>query len=116
MRRTACPGPRRPARRLGAGLKRAQELARQAPLDLPDPEEFEEMEESERNRLEELLEAVTLARNAEQVHEEIQELQRLAEQAQRLKESGTEAKLSRLQSLLHEEGVFRDPDKRLRSF
>jgi superfamily II DNA/RNA helicase len=104
------------ARRLEAGLKRAQELARQAPLDLPDPDEFEEMEESERERLEELLEAVTLARNAEQVHEEIRELQRLAEQAQQVKDSGTEAKLSRLQSLLHQEGFFRDPDKRLLIF
>jgi superfamily II DNA or RNA helicase len=104
------------ARRLETGLKRAQEMARQAPLDLPDPEEFEEMEESERERLEKLLEAVTLARNAEQVRAEIEELQRLAEQAQRLKESGTEAKLSRLQSLLHEEGFFGDPEKRLLIF
>ncbi len=40
------------ARRLEEGLKRAQELARQAPPDLPDPEELEEMEESERERLE----------------------------------------------------------------
>jgi hypothetical protein len=38
------------ARRLEEGLKRAQDLARHAPPDLPDPEELEEMEESERER------------------------------------------------------------------
>jgi exonuclease VII large subunit len=51
-------------RRLEEGIKRAQDLARQAPPDLPDPEELEEMEESERERLEAMLEAVTLAGNA----------------------------------------------------
>jgi hypothetical protein len=34
------------AHRLDEGLKRAQDLARLAPPDLPDAEEFEEMEES----------------------------------------------------------------------
>jgi hypothetical protein len=43
------------ARRLEEGLKRAQDLARQAPPDLPDPEELEEMEEGERERLETML-------------------------------------------------------------
>ncbi|MGH8578279.1 MAG: DEAD/DEAH box helicase, partial [Gammaproteobacteria bacterium] len=52
------------ARRLAEGLQRAQELARQAPPDLPDPEEIDEMEESERERLEALLEAITLAGSA----------------------------------------------------
>ena len=52
------------ARRLEEGLKRAQELARLAPPELPDPEELEEMEETERDRLEQLLEAVTLAQDA----------------------------------------------------
>src|SRR5262249_50584884 len=52
------------AKRLAEGLNRAQELARLAPPDLPDPDELEEMEESERERLEELLAAVTLAGNA----------------------------------------------------
>src|SRR5438445_13049022 len=54
-------------RRLDTGLKRANELLRQAPPDLPDPDELEEMEEGERQRLEELLEAVTLARSADEV-------------------------------------------------
>src|SRR5258708_4584367 len=40
------------SRRLEEGVKRAQELARLAPPDLPEPEELEEMEESERERLE----------------------------------------------------------------
>ena len=59
------------ARRLEEGLKRAQDLARQAPPDLPDPEELEEMEESERERLEAMLEAVTLAGSADQVRQEV---------------------------------------------
>src|SRR5215469_6884629 len=48
------------ARRLEDGLKRAQDLARLAPPDIPDPEELEEMEEGERERLEAMLEAITL--------------------------------------------------------
>src|SRR5204863_6497930 len=69
------------ARRLEEGVKRAQELARFAPPDLPEPEELEEMEESERERLEAMLEAVTLAGSAEQVRGEVQDLRRLAAQA-----------------------------------
>src|SRR5437773_6588065 len=49
------------AKRLQDGLKHAQELARLAPIDLPDAEELEEMEESERERLEAMLDAITLA-------------------------------------------------------
>jgi superfamily II DNA or RNA helicase len=104
------------ARRLEQGLKRAQELVRLAPPDLPDPEEIEEMEETERERLEEMFEAITLAGNAEQIREEIVELQRLAVQAQRVEEAGTEAKLSRLKSLLQEEGFFDHPEQRLLLF
>src|SRR5256712_6402962 len=52
------------ARRLDQGLKRAQDLARLAPPDLPDPEELEEMEENEREHLEAMLEAVTPAGGA----------------------------------------------------
>src|SRR5881409_4463181 len=55
------------ARRLEEGLKRAQDLARLAPPDLPDPEELEEMEENERERLEAMLEAVTLTGSADLV-------------------------------------------------
>jgi SNF2 family DNA or RNA helicase len=104
------------ARRLEDGLKRAQELARLAPPDLPDPEEFEEMEESERERLEEMLDAITLTGNAEQVREEIAELKRLAVQAQTVEDSTTEAKLSRLKDLLEREGFFDQPHKRLLIF
>jgi superfamily II DNA or RNA helicase len=104
------------ARRLEDGLKRAQELARLAPPDLPDPEELEEMEEAERERLEEQLEAVTLAANARQIQEEIQELKALADQAQRVENSGAEAKLSKLKELLQQEGFFDHPDKRLLIF
>ncbi|MDQ3774057.1 MAG: SNF2-related protein [Pseudomonadota bacterium] len=104
------------ARRLTEGLKRAQELVRLAPPDLPDPEEIEEMEESERERLEALLEAITLAGSAEQVREEVEELRRLALQAQAVEDAGTEAKLSKLKGLLHKEGFFDHPDQRLLLF
>jgi superfamily II DNA or RNA helicase len=104
------------ARRLEEGLKRAQELVRLAPPELPDPEEIEEMEENERERLEVMLEAITLAGNAEQVREEIAELHQLAEQAQAVENTAAEAKLSKLKDLLHKEGFFDHADKRLLIF
>ena len=103
-------------RRLEDGLKRAHELVQQMPPELPTPEELEEMEESERERLEELIEAITLTGNAEQVREEIDELKRLTIQAKQVEESRVEAKLSRLKELLHKEGFFDQPDKRLLIF
>jgi len=104
------------ARRLQEGLKRAQDLARLAPPDLPDPEEIEEMEEGERERLEALLEAVTLAGSAEQVRDEVEELRRLATQAQAVEGAGAEAKLSELKDLLQKQGFFDHPDQRLLLF
>jgi superfamily II DNA or RNA helicase len=103
-------------RRLEDGLKRAQELVRSAPPDLPDPEEIEEMEENERERLEEMLEAITLAGNAKQVREEITELRELAKQAQVVEGTDGEAKLTKLKELLHQEGFFDHSDKRLLIF
>lgn len=104
------------ARRLEEGLKRAQDLVRQVPPDLPDPEEMDEMEDSERERLEAMLEAITLAGSANQVRHEVEELRRLAVQAQAVEDSGTEAKLSELKKLLHEEGFFDHSDQRLLVF
>ena len=104
------------ARRLEEGLKRAQDLARQAPPVIPDPEEIEEMEEGERERLEQMLEAITLAGNADQVRQEIQELQRLALQAHSVEEAGGEAKLSQLRELMQREGFFDHPEQRLLLF
>jgi SNF2 family DNA or RNA helicase len=104
------------AKRLEEGLKRAQQLAQHAPLELPDPEELEEMEESEREKLEDMLAALTLAQNAEQVKNEIQELRSLATQAEVVENSGTEAKLAKLRELLHSEGFFDHPQKRLLLF
>jgi superfamily II DNA or RNA helicase len=104
------------ARRLEEGLKRAQEMARLAPPDLPEPEELEEMEDYERERLEEMLEAITLAGNAEQVREEIAELRQLAEQAKSVEGTEFEAKLTKLKELLHKEGFFDHSEKRLLIF
>jgi len=104
------------ARRLETGLKHAQDLARQAPPVLPDPEELEEMEESERDRLESLLEAVTLAGSADLVRHAVEELRLLAVQAQAVEDAGAEAKLSKLKALLEKEGFFDHADQRLLLF
>jgi superfamily II DNA or RNA helicase len=104
------------ARRLEEGLKKAQELAYLAPPELPTPEELEEMEEEDRDRLERILEAISFAQNADQIQDEIAELGQLAAQAQTVENMGVEAKLSRLKDLLHTEGFFEDPVKRLLIF
>src|SRR5262249_44262419 len=97
-------------------LEHAETLAREAPPDIPDPSEMEELEDAERERLERLLDAVTLAGNADQVRQEIQDLYALAEMAQAVESSDAEAKLSKLRSLLEDEGFFADRDKRLLIF
>lgn len=104
------------AKRLEVGLKKAQELTRMAPPEIPDLEELEEMEDYEREKLEEILDAITLANNAEQIREEIEELRRLAEQAQGVEDSGAEEKLSRLKDLLQEKGFFDHREQRLLIF
>ncbi len=79
--RSVCCSLENRARRLDVGLKKAQEIARTAPPDLPDADELEEMEEGDRERLEHILEAISLAGNAEDVRTEIAELKQLAVQA-----------------------------------
>src|SRR5208282_2595361 len=93
-----------------------QAIAKTAPPDLPDPDELEEMDDAERERIEEILEAISLASNPEEVRVEIGELLQLAEQASKVEEAGVEAKLSRLKALMHEQGFFDHPDKRLLLF
>jgi superfamily II DNA or RNA helicase len=104
------------AKRLTEMLKRAQEIARFAPPDLPDMEELDEMEDSERERLEDIIAAVSIAENPEQVKEEIGRLKELAVHAQRVEDTGQEAKLSRLHNLLKDEGFFDHPEQRLLIF
>ncbi len=104
------------AKRLENGLKLAQDLAREAPPDLPTWEEIEEFEDAERERLERMLEAVTLAGNAEQVREEIAELLALAEEAKVVEDAGDEAKLGHLRKIMQDEGFFDRPDQRLLIF
>lgn len=104
------------AKRLGEMLKKAQEIARYAPPDLPDMEELDEMEDSERERLEDMIAAVSIARNPEQVKDEIGQLNELAIHAQRVEDSGQEAKMTRLHGLLKDEGFFDHPEQRLLIF
>jgi hypothetical protein len=92
------------ARRLEIGLKKAQEIARTAPPDLPDPEDLEAMDEGDRERLEEMLEAITLAGNATEVRAEIAELKQLAEQAKAIELAGVDARLSRLKTSCRNKG------------
>ncbi len=104
------------ARRLKEGLKRAQDLVRTAPPDLPDPEDLDELEDAERERLERMLEAITLAGNAEQVRDEIAELLELAEEAKVVEGAGSEAKLGHLREIMQDEGFFDRRDQRLLIF
>ena len=104
------------ARRLKEGLKRAQDLVRTAPPDLPDPEDLDELEDAERERLERMLEAITLAGNAEQVRDEIAELLALAEEAKVVEGAGSEAKLGHLREIMQDEGFFDRRDQRLLIF
>jgi superfamily II DNA or RNA helicase len=103
------------ARRLGEGLKRAQDIALTA-SDLPDAEDIEEMEEAERDRIERVLEAVTLAQNPTMVREEIAELEELAKRAGALEQAEGEAKLAKLKQVLKEQGFFDDSRERLLIF
>src|SRR5438132_255118 len=103
-------------KRLTEMLKKAQEIARYAPPDLPDMEELDEMEDSERERLEDMIAAVSLARNPEQGKEEVEELKGLVEHAIRVEDAACEAKLSRLQELLKQQGFFDNPQQRLLIF
>ena len=114
--RAVCCSLENRAKRLDVGLKKAQEIARTAPPDLPDADELEEMDEGERERLEHILEAISLAGNAEDVRAEIAELKQLAMQAKAVETSGVEAKLSRLKNLMQEQGFFDHPDQRLLLF
>jgi superfamily II DNA or RNA helicase len=104
------------ARRLEEGLRRAQELARLAPPDLPDPDDLDEMDDAERERLEALLDAVTLANQPEQVRAEVAELKALVEQAKRVEAAGVESKLAKLKEVLAKEGFVDRPDQRLLLF
>jgi len=108
------------ANRLEKGLAEARKTVRQAP-GIPSAEkleelELEEMEEKDRERIERLLEAITLTGRTEDVLEEIRELRDFALQAKSVEEDGAEAKLSKLQELLQQEGFFGDPGKRLLIF
>ena len=99
---------------LEEGLKRAHDLLRSAPPDIPDHEDLDELEDAERERLERLLEAVTLAGNERQVREEIAELRELAAAASAVE--GGEAKLGHLRKLMQDEGFFDRPEQRLLIF
>ena len=103
-------------RRLEEGFKKAQELLKHAPADIPDPEELEEMEEDDRERLEAIIEAISLANNEEQIREEIDELRQFVERAKAVEMSDCEAKLAELKALLQKEGFFDHSSKRLLLF
>lgn len=93
------------ATRLENMLKRGQALLAEE-IEMPEWEELEEMEDTEREKWEEKLSLASLARNPQDVRDEIAALRRLAKVAEGVEASGAEAKLSRLRSLLEQEGFF----------
>jgi hypothetical protein len=86
--------------RLTELLKKARDIAREAPAEMPSEEELEEMEEADRERGEHVPEAITLAGNPEQVRDESGELERLGGLAQAVEEIVREVRLAKLHSLL----------------
>lgn len=100
------------ARRLESALKRGEQLLAEE-VEIPDPEDLEEMEESEREKWEERLALISLAQNPQDVRDEVTDLNRLAGMAEEVETSGTEAKLSKLRTLLQEQGFFDHPEERL---
>jgi superfamily II DNA or RNA helicase len=102
--------------RLAELLKKARDIAREAPAEIPSEEDLEEMEEADRERWERVLEAITLANNPEQVRDEIGELERLAVLARAVEETVSEVKLAKLHSVLEGEGFFANRDQRLLIF
>ena len=104
------------ATRLEDALEKAQNLAKTAPPDLPDWEDLEALENTEREQLERMLETVTLAGDADGVRREVAELRELARQAATVEASGAEAKLTRLQGIMREQGFFDEPNQRLLIF
>jgi superfamily II DNA or RNA helicase len=103
------------ADRLENAIKRGQQILAEE-VEIPDPEDLEEMEEGEREKWEDRLDLVSIAQNALQVREEITDLRRLAGMAEKVEASGVEAKLSKLRSLLQEQGFFDRADQRLLIF
>ncbi|HEV7995618.1 MAG TPA: hypothetical protein VGP52_05110 [Stellaceae bacterium] len=81
-------------------LKKARDIAREAPAEIPTEDELEEMEEADRERGEHVPEAITLAGNPEQVRDESGELERLGGLAQAVEEIVREVRLAKLHSLL----------------
>lgn len=87
-------------RRLRENLKRAKDLARLAPADLPSQEDLDEMEDDERERIEDILSAVSLSQNPQVVQDEITKLELLTQRALTVEDSCTEAKLARLKAIV----------------
>lgn len=105
------------ANRMCEQLEQARTLASQAPFStIPDDEELEEMDEEEREEIQQFIVAITLASNPQDVQQEIDELCRFAARAKALEEAHTEAKLSKLKDVLHQEGFFDEPSKQLLIF
>jgi superfamily II DNA or RNA helicase len=97
-------------------LERASDLAADPALEIPDEEDLDEMDDAERGYWEERLETISFALNAAQVRQEIEELRLLAKQADEVIQAGSEAKLSRLRSILEQEGFYQHRDQRLLIF
>jgi hypothetical protein len=101
---------------LAKKLTRAEELASEGTIDVPDEEDLEEMEESERDAIERKVEAMALTQRRDLVEWEISSLRQLAQEAQLVIDAGVESKLARLRRLLEDQGFFQKRDQRLLIF
>ncbi|MGI0081630.1 MAG: helicase-related protein, partial [Nitrososphaerales archaeon] len=97
-------------------LGKASEIAKDLPPEIPDEDDLEEMDDADREFWEEKLEALVFTRNSQEVGREVEELRKLSEQADSVMKNGAEAKLSKLKSILSQEGFFEQSDKRLLIF
>jgi hypothetical protein len=97
-------------------LTRAADLVRELPADIPDDDDLEEMDDADRQAWEDRLEAMVLTRNPQEIRRDVDDLRKLAEQADKVISEGSEAKLSRLKTILTQEGFYEHPDQRLLIF
>ena len=92
------------------------EAYRKAQIDRQVPDDFDELEDEEKQEILAKLEDVVASVDPASLREEIANLERLIIQACALEKREVETKLTRLKTLLSEEGVFSDPTMKVLIF
>lgn len=88
-------------------LESGKPLAEAPTPEIPDPEDWDELDAAEREKLEHGVEGVTLALRREDLRTELAELDDLIAAAERVENSGEQAKLLALKRQLTEQGILR---------